>query len=509
MTRGDHAVSDIIANRVAGRPRRAAALSTFRNRRGAEGTMTHVNFAQPDVTLMLDSQGIIRQASLSGDMRGEPVVSWVGRPWVETVGESAGESVRRMVEEARTVGVSAFSQVNQRFPSGLELPIEYTTVRLGSKAGLIAIGKNLQAVAELQSRLLATQHAREQDYWKLRDIETRSRLLFDASNEAVLLLRADTLRVAEANPAAMRALGIAPGWDFLPEVAPADQDTLKAMLVRVRQQGRAPGILVRLGAQGEPWIVRASVMAAEPGPMLLLQLAHAGAEPAQRRHDGPPMDDLIERLPEGFVALDRHGVIRRANRVFLDMAEVGAEAVVVGKSMDRWLSRPGATLSVLLANLLRHGTVRRFATTIHGELGTEIEVEISAAGNSDSDSRYFGVLIRDVTRRAAEIGADAPDRLNAALRSVAGQIGRTPLLDLVRATAATVERHCILAALELSEGNRTAAAEMLGLSRQSLYAKLNRYGFEMAAPPTAENAALESRTQENRPVPRPTLGRDK
>ena len=89
------------------------------------------------------------------------------------------------------------------------------------------------------------------------------------------------------------------------------------------------------------------------------------------------------------MALDRNGVIRRANRAFLDMAEVAAEAAVLGKPMDRWLSRPGATLHVLLANLHRHGTVRRFATTIHGELGSETEVEVSAAGNSDTEPEAF------------------------------------------------------------------------------------------------------------------------
>ena len=41
-----------------------------------------------------------------------------------------------------------------------------------------------------------------------------------------------------------------------------------------------------------------------------------------------------------------------------------------------------------------------------------------------------------------------------------------------------VEQHYIEAALELTRGNRTAAAELLGLSRQSLYAKLNRYGLD-------------------------------
>src|SRR5215467_90021 len=117
------------------------------------------------------------------------------------------DKILRMVQDAREGGFSAFGQVTQRFPSGLELPMEYTTVRLGGKAGLIAIGRNLQAVADLQTRLVAAQQAMEQEYWKLREVESRYRLLFDASNEAVLLLRADTLRVVEANPAAIRGLG--------------------------------------------------------------------------------------------------------------------------------------------------------------------------------------------------------------------------------------------------------------------------------------------------------------
>jgi DNA-binding NtrC family response regulator len=48
----------------------------------------------------------------------------------------------------------------------------------------------------------------------------------------------------------------------------------------------------------------------------------------------------------------------------------------------------------------------------------------------------------------------------------------------VRDTVGAVERHYIEAALELTGGNRTAAAELLGLSRQSLYSKLDRYGLD-------------------------------
>ena len=40
-----------------------------------------------------------------------------------------------------------------------------------------------------------------------------------------------------------------------------------------------------------------------------------------------------------------------------------------------------------------------------------------------------------------------------------------------------IEQLCIEAALELTGDNRASAAEMLGLSRQSLYVKLRRYGL--------------------------------
>ena len=52
-----------------------------------------------------------------------------------------------------------------------------------------------------------------------------------------------------------------------------------------------------------------------------------------------------------------------------------------------------------------------------------------------------------------------------------------PLKDLVRETTDLIERLCIEAALELTGDNRASAAEMLGLSRQSLYVKLRRYGL--------------------------------
>ena len=456
--------------------------------------MTRVAVIQPDITLTLDWEGVIRDAALSETMRGEPVTDWFGRRWMDTVGGVGSLQVRRMVEDARASGVSAYLQVTQRFPSGLELPVEYTTVRLGGQAGLIAVGKNLQAVAELQSRLVAAQQAREQDYWKLREIETRSRLLFDASSEAVLVIAASTLRIVEANPAAIRELGLAPGWNFADEVAAKDRAAFRDVLLRAREQGRAPGVMMHLGAEATPWLLRASLMARNPGPVFLIQLtpatAHSQAEGQSPR--GVPLrgDALLEEMPDGFVVIDPAGTVRRANRAFLDLAQAGSEAPVGGEKLDRWLAQPGMDAGVLMQTVTQHGEVRLLPATLTGSLGTETEVEVSGAairpGGSpgardgvrdvEADApRMMGFIIRDIGRRMLASGEAAA--LRAALGALANDVGRVPLPAMVRSTAALVERACIERALRLAGNNRTAAADALGLSRQSLYAKLERYGL--------------------------------
>ncbi len=72
----------------------------------------------------------------------------------------------------------------------------------------------------------------------------------------------------------------------------------------------------------------------------------------------------------------------------------------------------------------------------------------------------------------------APDRqLPRSVEQMTELVGRVPLKDLVRETTDVIERLCIEAALELTGDNRASAAEILGLSRQSLYVKLRRYGL--------------------------------
>jgi transcriptional regulator PpsR len=165
-----------------------------------------------------------------------------------------------------------------------------------------------------------------------------------------------------------------------------------------------------------------------------------------------------------------------ANRAFLDFVQLAAGEQARGRSLDDWFGRPGADLSVLLANLRQHGSVRLFATTLRGELGLSTEVEISAVSVDDIDEPRLGFSIRGVGRRLAS-AAPRGRQLPRSVEQLTELIGRVPLKDIVRETADVIEKLCIEAALELTGDNRASAAEMLGLSRQSLYVKLHRFGM--------------------------------
>lgn len=453
--------------------------------------MRVTDLAQPDVTLLLDMSGTIREASFANGISSESMDAWLGRPWFDTVKDHGHDKVQRLLKETSANGICAFRQMTQCFPSGLELPMEYTAVLLGGRAGILAIGKNLRAVAELQSRLIAAQQSIERDYWRIRDVETRYRLLFETSNEAVLLLSASSLRILEANPAAVGAMGFgrkkldATGREFIGSIAPEDRGAFQAMLQVADECGKAPTIVVRLENTDSRWMVRASLMPVDSKSAYLLQMNPVATTPAQiEPAEKNSVAELLDQLPDGFVVIDQRGIVRSANRAFLDLVQMGSLKSAIGQSLERWLCRPGVDGHALVDAVFRYGSVKLFNTSINGELGSETEVEISAASHDGPRGSFAAIVVRHVARRLSPHSDD--DHFAAMLASLVGQIGKTPLRKLVKDTVIEVEREYVKAALGLSKGKRTAAAEILGLSRQSLYQKLNRYGLDESSAPPAD-----------------------
>jgi transcriptional regulator PpsR len=260
-------------------------------------------------------------------------------------------------------------------------------------------------------------------------------------------------------------------------MSPREREPFRAMLARVSEHGRAPGGVFHIGSEQRPWILRASLMNDDAVSTYMLQLVPVGGAAAMIEAPAERLDleNLFQSLPDSLIVLDRDGLIHQANPAFLDLVQVGDEDAVLGGSLDRWLSRPGADTGALLAKLNHNGHVKLLDATIKGELGLSVDVEVSAARYSSGEMGFVGVILRRVGRK---IGSSTPDATTPALPALSTSVGKTPLRQLVQSAVSVVERHYVETALRMTEGNRTAAAELLGLSRQSLYAKLNRYGFE-------------------------------
>ncbi len=441
--------------------------------------------AMSDIALVVDTDGVIRDLAFgSDDWSVEWYGKWLGLPWVDTVTGETRQKIDALVEEATTTAPSRWRQVNHPSSWGADVPVIYCTMRLRPEGPIIACGRDLRSSAALQQRLVEAQQSMERHYSRLRNLETRYRLLFQMSAEAVLIVDAVSRKVIEANPAAGPLFGEAArrvvGRVF-PDGFDADSTTaLQSLLASVRATGRAEEVRARLADTRRELVVSASLFRQENTALFLVRLvpgeastvAGNGTQKGRTR-----LAELVEASPDAIVLADPQGRVTSANPAFLDLVQLATDEQVKGESLERWLGRPGVDFNVLMANLRQHGSVRRFSTLMRGEYGATADVELSATAILNGKEPAFGFTIRNVGDRTASESHAGVRELPRSVEQLTELVGRVPLKDLVRETTDVIERLCIEAALELTGDNRASAAELLGLSRQSLYVKLRRYGL--------------------------------
>lgn len=442
--------------------------------------------APGDVVLVIDPQGVIRDLSLnSEELVNLGFREWVGRSWAGLVTADSRSKIEAMLSEALAGGRPAPRQVNHSgLAAGLDLPVIYRVVPV-QPAGqrqpslLVAFGRDLRGEMQLQQRLVSAQVSMERDYWRLRHVETRYRLLFQQAAEPVVILDAGTGRLDEANPAAQNLFGDSirkAAWTLADGLVPASAAALRDTLTRLRANGRTDPLVVQLAGSGHDYRLVASLLRQEDSTHFLVRLSPLNEAAAGPADSVPHLVELLQQAPDAFVITDLEGRVQRSNRAFLELSQSASEEAVRGEMLDRWLGRSTVDLNVLVANLRQHGSLRLFATQLRGELGSVTEVEISAVAALTLKPPCLGFTIRDVSRRLLADGISHRELPHSA-DQMTELVGRMPLKDIVRDTTDLIEQLCIESALKLTNGNRASAAEMLGLSRQSLYVKLRRFGM--------------------------------
>lgn len=428
-----------------------------------------------DVTLVLDDTGTILDAAF--DPREFPAFSdWVGTNWIETVTDESRPKIMEMLAAARKGEVQHWRQVNHPSRDG-DVPIRYAVLSVNGGEHRIAFGRDLREAGKLQQRLLQVQQSLERDYLRMRQLEARYRMLFERSSEPVLIIEAATLRIREANPAAHQLVGARaaslPGKKLLTFIDKHSHDGLQALIGAALVSDTVSPARIRIAKGGREVMALVAGFTQDRGQYLLMRLSPASDRPAD---DFSPVLELVDQMPDAFVVANANLEIVTANAAFVELLQAASVDQLRGRHLSESIGRPGIDLDLIEGQIDQHGAARNVATVLR--VGHDVdgeEIELSAVRTSGEDA-YYGFVIRPVGRRLR----DLPPGSNEMPRSVeqlTDLVGRMSLKDIVRESTDLIERLCIEAALSYTSDNRASAAEILGLSRQSLYSKLHRYGL--------------------------------
>jgi transcriptional regulator PpsR len=433
--------------------------------------------ASGDVTVVLDGDGVVRDIAVgSSELGGDPFAGWIDRPFVETVSQDSRGKVEEMLQDAASRVSPRWRQVNHP-AKGSQVPVRYLALEAGRNGRVIAIGRDMRTAQQLQQRLIQAQQSMERDYLRLRQTEQRYRLLFDLTPEPVLIVDLGTRRITEANPAAQALAGVRSGdlmgRGYLELFDPNSRDDALEMLGAVAGGASQLPLRLRL-ASGREALVSAALFRQDRSAHLLVRLNLDSREaPAP---EGEALAAVLERIPDAFLLTDRHFVIEAANPAFLDLTQTPRLEQVIGVPLARFLARPETDLDLIQAQLKANGQLRNFDTLLRDRLGDRVEAELTAVSVERRGEPHVGLAIRPAGRRIDAVSAD-PAGMPRSVEQLTELVGRVSLKDIVRESTDLIERLCIEAALRHTSNNRASAAEVLGLSRQSLYSKLHRHGM--------------------------------
>ncbi|MEM8563034.1 MAG: transcriptional regulator PpsR [Pseudomonadota bacterium] len=438
-----------------------------------------------DFSLLLNVQGRVLEIAVARDDLGAEVnSSWVGQDLTALVTVDSADRITDLIESAvASPGKAVRRDVSHTLPGGGELLVAYQAICVGDDSDILVLGQDMRPMANLRQQLMNAQHALEQEYWRLRQIETRYRRLFEMVGDAIIVVEGESSRVTEANPEANRLLS-PEGGSIVGKPFPIGFDgpggqAVQALLADARGVGKGSIQSVHSADTEQVFSVAASFLRQGDESRYLIRVSlqtASGQSQSPDRDNKHYMQETLRLAPDAVLITDEDGRLLAANKLFLDHAQLVSEEQALGQSVDRWLGKSGVDLNVLLNNLRRGNDIKLFSTSLEGEMGSSTSVEISACNVANPGHKTFAFFIRDVGRRV-EHKDPASAQLPQSIEQISKQVGRVPLKELVRESTDVIEALCIEAALELTHDNRASAAELLGLSRQSLYAKLRRYGI--------------------------------
>ena len=435
-----------------------------------------------DIALVVAGDGTILSVLINEqDTSFGNLSHWEGKPITDFLTTESVPKFRAVLSEhcaGRPVRKAV--ELNHSDNAVWEFPVRYSFHPFGKENALLMIGRDLRPVAETQQQLIQAQMSLEQGYEARREFDARYRLLLRTVRDSVVFVSVSDGRIKDLNEPAAGLLGSTRedliGSGFAQEFRDRRREEFIESLINTAISEAAAGFEVQTRRNRQRVVIQPAVFRAAGERVLICRLSSAESPEAGRDNLSLNLNGLFEKASDAIVFTSAQGVIQICNDAFLDLVDAAHQIDVKGRSLADFLGRGQIDMSVLIENARRSGQMRMYSTKLLNEFGAKTSVEMSVTYLNDRSEPELGFVIRD-TSRVDAIRRQTLASSEESTRNVMELVGSATLKEIVSETTDVVEKMCIETAVNLTRNNRVAAAEMLGLSRQSLYVKLRKYGL--------------------------------
>lgn len=424
--------------------------------------------ASADLVLLLWPDGEIAEASFGPSARlGADAGSLRGNAVSDIAVARDRAALSRIVDDARHRGVSDPVSIRHTEIIGARTSASYTAHLAGDGKNVILIGTLTEGGAQLAEKLVEAEIARSRTQNNSAS-ESRYQTLFEASMEGVIVVDVETGRIEEANGKASAILecavnaliGSSLDSHFTSEAPVEAPDALEAEYELTTLKGKE----CRL----ESRVVRLLDRTVRMVRLKALPNVNGGQE---QTSESQPVQ-LVRKTSVPIIIANKDGMAVWANAAF---GALVPGVPIESRGVSDLLGLTPNALEIALVETDRHGRLLTSFSALESRHEALTDAQVAIVSISAGEPEGYGFVIHETP--FDEIQEPAADRPISGVEAstLADMVGQFPMKDLVRRSTDEIERYCIDAALKLTGSNRTEAANVLGLSRQSFYLKLHQH----------------------------------
>ncbi len=435
-----------------------------------------------DISFVLDDLGSIQSFYSDNKYLAKQITDdLIGKKWSEVVEPDSRTKVQRLLDDASPDTITKFRQINMiGNERNVALPMMCASIKTSSNQKIIVIGRDITEVSRLQQNLVSAQKEICQNYLQISQLEERFQSIFEIGTESIVIVKADDeYPIVEMNRNAIKQLLLAKSnciGKSLLSLLPANELSNTKNFLQGVQDTDEPSILKTLLRNGAAIQISATSFTNVRIPYLLLNLMPLDLAKASSLLESDSLTiKAIENNAYGFVVCTPEGLILKANKAFNKLSATRGEQDLIGTNIRNYLGPETTDFDLMMQSLNGKASSQSCISSINNVSSSIKLVDISAVSVAQPHA-CIGMIFRQVDSRQNK-GARIDKKLVRSSQELSMLVGKVPLKDILAETTDLIEQLCIKAALDLTQDNRVSASEILGLSRQSLYIKLRKYGL--------------------------------